>query len=102
MSETSAMAAKRTPLQESQKETGAVFAELLGVTVVTSYGDSLLEYGAVRGSAGLIDLSAGGAIEAGGKEGIQFLNGLITNNVKTLEKGKGIQAAFLTGHGKVR
>jgi|ERR1700733_2126980 folate-binding protein YgfZ len=102
MTETSAMAAKRTALQESQKETGAVFAELFGVTVVTSYGGSLLEYGAVRGSAGLIDLSAGGAIEVGGKEGIQFLNGLITNNVKTLEKRKGIQAAFLTGHGKVR
>jgi folate-binding protein YgfZ len=56
----------------------------------------------VRAAAGLIDLSHYGALKIGGKEAIQFLNGLVTNDVKTLGKGKGMAAAFLTGHGKVR
>jgi folate-binding protein YgfZ len=66
------------------------------------YGDPLQEHCHVRRAAGLIDLSYHGAILIGGKEGPQFLNGLVTNDVKALEKGKGMRAAFLTGHGKVR
>jgi folate-binding protein YgfZ len=50
----------------------------------------------------LIDLSSHGAILVAGKESIQFLNGLVTNDVKALEAGRGMRAAFLTGHGKVR
>jgi aminomethyltransferase len=67
-----------------------------------SFGSPQEEAEMVRGAAGLIDLSCHGAIKVAGKEAIQFLNGLVTNDVKTLEKGKGMSAAFLTGHGKVR
>jgi folate-binding protein YgfZ len=50
----------------------------------------------------LIDLSYYGVIKVSGQEAAQFLNGLVTNDVKTLEAHRGMRAAFLTGHGKVR
>jgi folate-binding protein YgfZ len=67
-----------------------------------SFGDPLSEQIAVRRAAGLIDMSYCGAIRVSGKEGAQFLHGLLTNDVKSLGKGHGMRAAFLTGHGKVR
>lgn len=102
MTDVTTIAARTTPLYENQKALGATFTEIAGVVTAAAFGDWLQEYSAVRSTAGLMDLSAGGAIKIGGKEAVQFLNGLVTNDVKTLEKGKGIAAAFLTGHGKVR
>jgi len=51
---------------------------------------AVVEYEAVRGGgAGLFDLSARGRIEVRGAEAVQFLNGLITNDVKTLAPAHG-------------
>jgi folate-binding protein YgfZ len=102
MTEISTTTVRATALHEALKMAGAIFADTFGWAVAASYGDERGEHDAVRGAAGLIDLSLGGAIKVGGKEAVQFLNGLVTNNVKTLEQGKGIRAGFLTGHGKVR
>ena len=50
-------------------------------------GDTGPEYNTVRnGGAGVIDLSARGRILVSGSEAVTFLNGLITNDVKTLAK----------------
>jgi folate-binding protein YgfZ len=67
-----------------------------------TYGDSFQEHQSVRERVGLIDLSYYGVIKVSGQEAAQFLNGLVTNDVKTLAAQKGMRAAFLTGHGKVR
>lgn len=93
---------KHSPLYDAQKELSAQFADNFGWEMAHAYTDVGIEYNQVRSGVGLIDLSHHGAIRIGGKEAIQFLNGLLTNDVKTLEKGKGMRAAFLTGHGKVR
>jgi folate-binding protein YgfZ len=66
------------------------------------YSEPVQEHLAVRSYGGLIDLSYLGSIKVCGGEVVQFLNGLVTNNVKTLEVGKGMRAALLTGHGKVK
>lgn len=54
------------------------------------------EYEAVRGTAaaGLLDLSARGRVEVSGTEAVMFLNGLISNDVKTLADGAWMTAAF--------
>jgi folate-binding protein YgfZ len=96
------MTVKQALLYDAQKALGARFARNFDWEMAQSYGDSLDEYNQVHTGVGLIDLSHHGALRIGGKEGPQFLNGLLTNDVKTLEKGKGMRAAFLTGHGKVR
>lgn len=92
----------RSPLYESQKELGARFGLSAGWEMPASYDDHLSEHLAVRAGVGLIDLSHYGAIKVWGSEAVQFLNGLVTNNVKELAPGKGMRAAFLTGHGKVK
>jgi folate-binding protein YgfZ len=65
--------------------------------------DVMNEYRAVReGGAGLIDLSAArGRINVGGSEAVQFLNGLITNDVKTLAVGSWMHAAFPNVQGRL-
>ena len=60
------------------------------------------EYEAVREKgAGLIDLSSRGRIRVGGKEAVMFLNGLITNDMKTLEQNQWMPAAFPNVQGRL-
>jgi glycine cleavage system T protein len=93
---------RKTPLFEPQERLGASFGEVFGWVMARDFGDPVEEQRRVRNAAGLIDLSFCGAIKVGGKEGAQFLHGLITNDVKGLEKGQGVRAAFLSGHGKIK
>jgi folate-binding protein YgfZ len=60
------------------------------------------EYSAVRGGgAGLIDLSARGRILVRGSEAVMFLNGLITNDMKTLAVNSWMPAAFANVQGRL-
>jgi folate-binding protein YgfZ len=93
---------RRSQLCESQKESGAVFSTYHGWEMAQFYSNAIREHLAVRANGGIVDTSNCGAIKIYGGEAIQFLNGLVTNNVKSLEIGKGMRAAFLTGHGKVK
>lgn len=59
-------------------------------------------YSAVRdGGAGLIDLSSRGRLLVGGSEAVQFLNGLITNDIKTLAPNSWMPAAFANVQGRL-
>src|SRR5207245_3923685 len=60
------------------------------------------EYSAVRdGGAGLIDLSSRGRIIVSGSEAVMFLNGLITNDMKTLAANSWMPAAFTNVQGRL-
>jgi folate-binding protein YgfZ len=64
--------------------------------------EAMNEYAAVRdGGVGLIDLSTRGRISVGGSEAITFLNGLITNDLKTLEENRWMPAAFANVQGRL-
>lgn len=93
---------KKTILFDLEKELGAQFNSFHGWVMAESFSDPIQEQKLVRSQVGLVDLSFCGAIKIGGKEGAQFLHGLVTNDVKGLAKGKGMRAGFLTGHGKVK
>ncbi len=81
---------------------GAILTQREGRSIIASYGDVLLEYAAVReGGAGLIDLSARGRIVVSGSEAIPFLNGLITNDMKTLAVNRWMPAAFPSVKGRL-
>src|SRR5262249_59507356 len=47
------------------------------------------------------DLSAAGKLQLSGKNAVQFLNGLVSNDVKSLQAGEGALAAFPTLQGKL-
>jgi len=63
----------------------------------------MTEYEVVRdGGAGLIDLSAQrGRIRVSGSEATMFLNGLVTNDVKTLAANRWMPAVFPTVQGRL-
>jgi glycine cleavage system T protein len=94
---------RSSPLDEVHKRLGAVMLEAGEWRLPASYGDTAAEYALVRGGvgAGLIDLSSRGRIEVGGAEAVQFLNGLITNDVKALETGAWMRAAFPNVQGRL-
>jgi len=102
MAEANEQLIKRSILGESQRKLGARFGLSYGWEIAQSYSEVTEEHLAVRADAGLIDLSYCGLVKIGGGEAVQFLNGLVSNDVKRLVEGKGMPAAFLTGHGKVR
>jgi folate-binding protein YgfZ len=96
------IAITKLPLDETHARLGAEMIERDGWSVPASYGDVLFEYAAVReGGAGLIDLSPRGRILLSGTEAIQFLNGLITNDMKTLDENSWMPAAFPNVQGRL-
>jgi len=81
---------------------GAAVTVRNGWAVPANYGDVVREYAAVRsGRAGLIDLSSRGRVEVGGADAVAFLNGMITNDVKTLPDDGWFTAAFPTVLGRL-
>ena len=64
--------------------------------------NSMMQYAAVRdGGVGLIDLSSRGRISVSGSEAVMFLNGLITNDMKTLGENRWMPAAFPNVQGRL-
>jgi folate-binding protein YgfZ len=60
------------------------------------------DYTAVRdGGVGLIDLSERGRIRISGSEATMFLNGLVTNDVKSLAENRWMPAVFPTVQGRL-
>jgi folate-binding protein YgfZ len=103
MSETAEqVAARRLPLEEAHRRAGAALVERGGWLLPANYGAAGAEYEAVRGGgAGLFDLSARGRVEVSGREAVQFLNGLVTNDVKALAPGAWMLAAFPNPQGRL-
>jgi folate-binding protein YgfZ len=58
-------------------------------------------YRALREGAGLRDRSDIGKAEVEGRDRASFLQGMLSNDIKTLAPGQGCAAAFLDAHGKV-
>src|SRR5881296_4721076 len=103
MTETAEQRTIRTsPLNEYLRASGAVMTEQSGWSPPESYGDVAGEYAAVRDSgAGLIDLSSRGRLLVSGSEAVMFLNGLITNDMKTLAVNTWMPAAFANVQGRL-
>jgi folate-binding protein YgfZ len=95
--------AYKSPLDETHARLGALMREEGEWRLPASYVDVMTEYEAVRGGvgAGLTDLSSRGRIEVTGSEAEQFLNGLITNDVKTLKENSWMRAAFPNVQGRL-
>lgn len=90
------------PLNELHVRLGGDMTESDGWLLPASYGDVLREYAAVRErGAGVIDLSHRGRIRVSGAEVVQFLNGLITNDVKTLSENSWLPAVFPNVQGRL-
>jgi folate-binding protein YgfZ len=99
---TETVSVRQSPLHEVHTQNGAQFEETDKYLQPASFGDVLREYAAVRErGAGLLDLTPRGRIKVTGSEAIQFLNGLITNDMKDLSENQWMPAAFPNVQGRL-
>ncbi len=93
--------AKEGILFEAQRAAGAVFVDVAGRQVPEHFGDLRAEYGAVRAAAGLLDLSFLEKVRFSGADRVDFLNRMLSNDVKSLPAGRGCRAFLLDPKGHV-
>jgi folate-binding protein YgfZ len=89
------------PLHEFHHSLSARFSELNGAQIISSYGDVPAEHGALRESAGVLDLSFRSRICLTGADRARYLHGQVTNDVNRLRPGDGCYAAITTAKGKM-
>ena len=64
------------------------------------YGDPARELERLRDQAALVDLSHRGCVEISGEQRIEFLSGLITNQIRHVSPSRTIYAALLSPQGR--
>jgi folate-binding protein YgfZ len=84
------------------KSKGAEFEDFFGVEVPSTYGNVEQEYWTLRKNAAIRDVSFFGKVKITGKDAQNFLHRMISNDVQSLQPGKGIWALFLDIKGHVQ
>ncbi len=87
---------KRTPLHDCHVAAGAKLVEFAGWEMPVRYASELEEHRAVRGAAGLFDVSHMGEFSVRGPGALAFLQGLTPNNVARLRPGRIHYSGLLT------
>jgi glycine cleavage system T protein len=80
---------------------GARWTDDRGVELPESFTDVAEEYRAVRTCVGLIDASFRTQVRMSGEDRVGFLQGMLSNDVKSLKPGGGCAAALLTEQGRI-
>ena len=80
---------KRTPLFSAHQKLGARLVEFGGWEMPVHYSSIMDEHLAVRNSAGLFDISHMGEVRINGSGALEFLNYLLTNDLRKLAVGQG-------------
>lgn len=75
---------KKTPLYDDHVKLGGKIIDFGGWMLPVQYEGILKEHGAVRGAAGLFDVSHMGEVTAKGKGAESFIQNLITNDISGL------------------
>jgi glycine cleavage system T protein len=88
-------------LREWQARMGAQWIRRADRDIPAHYGDPASEHRAVREAAGLADRSFRGKLRLLGKDRVEFLNGMVTNDVMHLAPGRGCYAALTTAKAKM-
>jgi len=81
---------------------GARFDQVNGAEVVADYGDAQAEYGALRQTGVVLDLSFRSRLCVTGADRVRFLHGQVTNDVQRLKMGEGCYAALITAKGRIQ
>jgi aminomethyltransferase len=80
---------RHTPLYATHQQLGAKLIEFGGWEMPVYYTSIIEEHQAVRTAAGLFDISHMGKIRARGGAALEFLNGVLTNDLRKLQPGWG-------------
>jgi folate-binding protein YgfZ len=80
---------------------GAACVEVDGWSTPANFAEPELEYAALRDDAALVDLAFRDRLRVSGADRVEFLQGMLSNDVKALTAGRGCAALVLTEQGKV-
>ena len=80
---------KRTPLFSAHQKLGARLIDFGGWEMPVQYTSIVDEHLAVRNAAGLFDISHMGEVTVSGAEAGEFLNHVLTNDIRKLAPGQG-------------
>lgn len=92
---------QKTALFAAHEKWGARLVEFGGWLMPVQYGGIVEEHKAVREAAGIFDISHMGEFFVGGVGALDFLNGLLTNDVTRLSEGQGQYTLMLNDEGGV-
>jgi aminomethyltransferase len=96
-----------SPLHSLHEQAQAEMQPYGEIEIVSTFGNAPAEYAAIRKAAGKMDVAQRGILQATGKDRLDFLNRILTN--QTFDKatksgmgaGKGIYAYLLNGKGRI-
>jgi aminomethyltransferase len=91
----------RTPFYDKHIALGGKMVDFFGWELPVQYSTITLEHNAVRNQAGLFDISHMGQLFVWGGGAFDFLQNVITNDLKKAGVGKGIYAHLLNEQGGV-
>src|SRR6266852_2139430 len=80
---------KRTPLFSAHQKLGGKLIEFGGWEMPVQYSSIIDEHLAVRNAAGIFDISHMGEVTVSGAAAADFLNHLLTNDIRKLTPGDG-------------
>src|SRR6202008_3380772 len=92
---------KRTPLFEAHQRLGGRLIEFGGWEMPVQYSSIVDEHLAVRNAAGIFDISHMGEVSVTGSGAADFLNFLLTNDVRRLMAGQGQYTLMCNENGGV-
>ncbi|MGC2477435.1 MAG: glycine cleavage T C-terminal barrel domain-containing protein [Candidatus Sulfotelmatobacter sp.] len=91
-----------TALQVQGEGLGATaVSEYRGATTAQRFGDPQAEFAALRCACGVYDLGYRAQISLTGADRVRWLNGMVTNNVRDLQPGRGVYAFLLNPQGRI-
>ena len=79
---------------------GARLATYCGAETPASFGDSPSEFRALLSRAAIFDMSWQAKLVISGQDRMRWANGMVTNNIRDLESGRGVYGFILTPQGK--
>src|SRR3954469_18694905 len=95
------------PLYALHEQAGAEFQAYADLQIVSTFGEPQAEYAAIRKAAALVDQPQRGVLELTGRDRLEFLNNLLTNQTwdksakQGLAAGRGVYAFFLNLKGRI-
>ena len=88
-------------LNEIHRKNGAQFRKWDTLEVPDHYGDPKEEHLAIRKHSGLIDQSTRGRLAVKGRDRVEFLNGMLTNDISSLAEQQGCYAVITDSKAKM-
>ena len=94
-------------LQDLHRQAGAEFQSYAEIEIPSTFGNTPAEYSALHKSCGLMDLPQRTVLEASGKDRLDFLNRLLSNQTYDKQKktglppGRGVYSFLLNNKGRI-